>query len=100
MENPRIVAKPGEGRGFAAEGEVKGTRFRVGVTFDAAAAAPVRHETLKEALLDRARSVMEKASRGNFDWKSHGFSPCSWSADDPPCWTYDYSVYEVADLIP
>jgi len=99
MENPHIVSKPGDGRGFAAEGEVGGTRFRIGVTFDAAAAAPVRHQTIKEALLDRARAVMQEAEGGGFDWKSRGFERRSWSADDPPCWTYDYSVYDVADLI-
>jgi len=99
VENPHIVYKPGESRGFAAEGEAGGRRFRIGVTFDAAAAAPVRHETIKEALLRRARALIREAPSGDGEWKSRGFELSSWTPDEPPCWTFDYSVYDIADLI-
>lgn len=101
---PRIVSKDPERRTcFAAEGRVLGEYFQIGVTFDAAAAAPVRHETIKEALLDRARVVMKEAeAKGRYDWPAHGFERRERSDDEsghPTFWLRSYSELEICELI-
>ena len=101
---PRIVAKDPQGAPcFVAEGEALGTYFQIGVTSNAAASAPVRHEVIKEALLEQAQSVMAEAeSAGRYDWTAHGFQYHETPSDESghtAFWARNYSQLDVADLI-
>ena len=101
---PRIVAKDPQGAPcFVAEGEALGTYFQIGVTSNAAASAPVRHEAIKDALLAEAESVMKEAvSAGRYDWAAHGFEYCEATSDESghtAFWARNYSQLDVADLI-
>jgi hypothetical protein len=101
---PRIVPKDPQGRPcFVAEGKVLGTYFQIGVTSNAAAAAPMRHETIKESLLTQAGSIMEEAERaGSYDWAAHGFEYCNLVRDEsghPDCWVRNYTILDIGDLI-
>ena len=100
---PRIVAKdPQDVRCFVAKGKALGMLFEVGVTANAAASAPVRHQTIKEALLDAVSLLMEKAeARGSFDWAAHGFEfrPQPDRAERPGYWSRTYSTNDICDLL-
>ncbi len=101
---PRIVSKDPQGTPcFVVEGEALGTHFEIGVSSDAAAAAPVRHLTIKEALLAEAESVMGQAeSAGRYDWATHGFEYCELSSDESGhtgFWARNYSTFDICDLI-
>ena len=101
---PRIVAKDPQGAPcFVAEGKALGTHFQIGVTSNAAAVAPVRHETIKEALLAEAESVMKEAEgAGRYDWAARGFTYRETASDESghtAFWARDYTQLDVADLI-
>jgi len=101
---PRIVAKDPQGTTcFAAEGKALETYFQIGVSANAAAAAPVRHETIKEALLAKAEAIMREAeSSGTYDWSARGFELRQDPRDESGharYWLRNYRTYEVCDLI-
>ena len=87
---------------FVAKGKALGTLFEIGVTANAAASAPVRHQTIKEALLDAVADLMERAeTKGSFDWSAHGFAFQSRDepVDRPGCWSRTYDTLNICDLL-
>ena len=104
VKYPRIVSKDPQGTPcFVAEGEALGTYFQIGVSSNAAASAPVRHLTIKEALLAEAESVMRQAEGvGRYDWAAQGFEYRELSSDESGhtgCWARNYSTLDICDLI-
>lgn len=99
MDYPRIILirrsedRSYESCGFAAEGLAGGARFRLGASFDAAATVPERHETIREALLAKAASLMAEAEKEPIRWEGRGFQ---WDGD---FWRYDYSIDDIWDVL-
>ncbi len=97
MDYPRIIPisrsedRSYDSCGFAVEGLAGGTRFRLGASFDAAATVPERHETIREALLAKAASLMTEAEP--IRWEDRGFQ---WDGD---FWRYDYSIDDIWDVL-
>lgn len=98
--NPRILTKDPHGNPcFVAEGKAGDYYFQIGVTFDAAAAVPERHQRIKEALLEKAHEVARAAEGSDrFDWAAHGFRLRRVEDDTSGHSTFWERVYSLDDI--